>query len=151
MGGPIGSIQGFSSFESKSSVLKDDWVLILLFIMKETETLRGSESLRDAINLLSNHMGKDKVLYMKICSDEHIYAISECCDKILDNRFKFDQKQISKIQKKLKPIKADIRKLVRKSTCIKSRRKILQKPQVGEGVLDIISSLVIPTLLKLFV
>ena len=116
--------------------------------MKETESLRGSELLRNAINLLSNHIGKDKVLYMKICSDESIYAITDFCDKILDNRFNFDQKQISKIQKKLKPIKADIRKLVKQSTCIKSRRKILQ---VGEGVLDIISSLVIPTLLKLFV
>ena len=119
--------------------------------MKESETLRVSESLRDVINLLSNHEGKDKVLFMKICSDENIYAISDCCEKILDNRFKFDQKQLSAIRKKLKPVKADIRKLVRNSTCIKSRRKILQKPQVGDGVLDIISSLVIPILLKLFV
>ena len=119
--------------------------------MKETESLRGCESLRDAINLLSNHVGKDKRLFMQICSDENIFAISECCRNILDNRFNFDNKQLSTIRKKLKPVKADIRKLVRNSTCIKSRRKILQKPQVGEGVLDIISSLVIPTLLKLFV
>ena len=65
--------------------------------MKETESLRGCESLRDVINLLSNHEGKDKRLFMKICSDENIYAISDCCEKILDNRFKFDQKQLSAI------------------------------------------------------
>ena len=125
--------------------------LILLFIMKESDLLRGSESLRDVINLLSNHEGKDKLIYMKICSDECIYAISDCCDKILDNRFKFDQKQLSAIRKKLKPVTRDLRRLVKQSTCIQSRRKILQKPQVGEGVLDIISSLVIPSLLKLYV
>ena len=119
--------------------------------MKETESLRGSESLRNVINLLSNDIRMDKVLFIKICSDENIYAKSDCCDKILDNSFKFDQKHISKIRKKLKPVKADIRKLAKNSTCIKSRREILQKRQVGEGVLDIITSLVIPTLLKLFV
>ena len=43
-----------------------------------------------------------------------------------------------------------ITRLVKQSTCIQSRRKILQKPQVGDGVLDIISSLVIPALLKLY-
>ncbi len=118
--------------------------------MKDSETLRGSESLRDVINLLSNHTGMDKRLYMKICSDENIYAISDCCDKILNNSFKFDQKQLSAIRKKLKPITRDIRRLVKQSTCIHSRRKILQKPQVGDGVLDIISSLVIPALLKLY-
>ena len=68
--------------------------------MKDSETIKGIESLRDVINLLSNHEGKDKLIYMKICSDENIYAISDCCDKILDNRFKFDQKQIFKIRKK---------------------------------------------------
>ena len=118
--------------------------------MKETESLRGCESLREAINLLSNHVGLDKRLYMKICSDENIYAISDCCEKILDNRFNFDKKQLSEIRKKLKPISRDLRRLVKQSTCIQRRRKILQKPQVGDGVLDVISSLVIPALLKLY-
>ena len=63
--------------------------------MKETESLRGCESLRDAINLLSNHVGKDKRLFMQICSDENIYVISDCCHKILDNKFNFDMKQLS--------------------------------------------------------
>ena len=86
--------------------------------MKETDSLRGCESLRDAINLISNHEGKDKALFMKICSDVNIYAISDSCEKILDNRFNFDKKQLSAIRKKLKPEKADIRKLVMNSTCI---------------------------------
>ena len=42
-------------------------------------------------------------------------------------------------KKKFKPIKADIRRLANQSTSINRKRKILQKSQVGDGVLDIFS------------
>ena len=87
-----------------------------------------SESLRDRVNLLNiNHKGKDKLFYMKFCSDECIHAISKCCHNILTDRFKFNQKQLSKIRKKFKPITNDLRRLAKQSTSIPSNRKILQK------------------------
>ncbi len=114
--------------------------------------MMNKELLRDRVNLLNiKHKGKDKLLHMQFCSDECIHAISEYCDKIIDNRFKFDQKQISKIKRKFKPITRDLRRLVKQSTSIQRKRKILQKPQVGNGVLGIIASLAVPALMKLFV
>ncbi len=114
--------------------------------------MKDSKSLRDRVNLLNiKHKGKDRLLYMKFCSDDCIHAISECCHNILKNSFDFDNKQLSTVRKKLKPIKTDLRKLANQSASIKSKRKILQKPQVGNGVLGIIASLVIPALMKLFV
>ena len=114
--------------------------------------MKDSESLRDRVNLLNiKHKGKDKLLYMKFCPDDCIHAISECCHNILDNSFKFNQKQLSTVRRKFKPISGDIRRLANQSTSIQSKRKILQKPQVGNGVLGIIASLVIPALMKLFV
>ena len=110
------------------------------------------ESLRDKLNLLNlKHNGKDKLLHMKLCSDDCIHAISECCHNILRGRFKFNHEQLSEISKNLKPIKGDIRRLVKQLTSIQRKRKILQKPQVGNGVLGIIPSLVIPALMKLFI
>ena len=110
------------------------------------------KSLGGSVNLLNiKHKGKDKLLHMKFCSDECIHAISECCDKIIDNKFGFNQKQLSKIKRKFKPITRDLRRLVRQSTSIQRKRKILQKPQVGNGVLGIIASLAVPALMKLFV
>ena len=121
-------------------------------LRREKLKLMDSESLRDRVNLLNiNHKGKDKLLYMKFCSDECIHAISECCHSIITDRFKFNQKQLSKIKRKFKPITRDLRRLVKQSTSIQRKRKILQKPQVGNGVLGIIASLVIPALMKLFV
>ena len=114
--------------------------------------MKDSKSLRDRVNLLNiKHKGKDKLLYMKFCSDDCIHVISECCHNILDNSFNFDNKQLSTVRKKFKPIKADLRRLANQSTTIQSKRKILQKPQVRNGVLGIIASLVIPALMKLFV
>jgi hypothetical protein len=119
---------------------------------KASLTMKDSKSLRDRVNLLNiKHKGKDRLLYMKFCSDDCIHAISECCHNILNNSFDFDNKQLSTVRKKLKPIKTDLRKLANQSASIKSKRKILQKPQVGNGVLGIIASLVIPALMKLFV
>ena len=113
--------------------------------------MKDSKSLRDRVNLLNiKHKGKDRLLYMKFCSDDCIHAISECCHNILKNRFNFNHEQLSTVRKKFKPITADIRRLVKPSASIESKREILQKPQVGNGVLGIIASLVMPALMKLF-
>ncbi len=114
--------------------------------------MMNKELLRDRVNLLNiKHKGNDKLLYMKFCPDDCIHAISECCHNILNDTFKFNRKQLSSIKKKFKPITRDLRRLTKQSTSIQSRRKILQKPQVGNGVLGIIASLVIPALMKLIV
>ena len=114
--------------------------------------MKDSKFLRDRVNLLNiKHKGKDRLLYMKFCSDYCIHAISECCHNILHNSFKFNHKQLSTVRKKFKKIKEDLRRLANQSTSIQSKRKTLQKPQVGNDVLVIIASLVIPALMKLFV
>ena len=102
-------------------------------LRQEKLGLLVSESLRDMVNILIiNHKGKDKLLHMKFYSDDCIHAISECCHNILRDRFKFNQKQLSEIQKKLKPIEGAIRRLAKQSTSINVKRKILQKPQTRE-------------------
>ena len=118
---------------------------------REKLGLMDIESLRDRVNLLNiKHKGKDRLLHMKFCSDDCIHAISECCHNILTDKFKFNHKQLSEIKEKLKPLKGEIRRLAKPSTSIQTKRKILQKPQVGDGVFGIIASLVIPALMKLF-
>ena len=68
--------------------------------------MMNKQLLKDGVNILKiNHKWKDKPLYMKLCSDDCIYAISECCHNILINRFRFNQKQLSAIRKKVQTIK----------------------------------------------
>ena len=105
--------------------------------------------LRDRVTLLNK--GKDKLLHGKFCPDDCIHAISECCHNILNDTIKFKPEEISSIRRELKPFAKYIRKLSNPSTSIQSKRKILQKSQVGNGVLGIIASLVIPALMKAIV
>ena len=112
----------------------------------------NKQLLRERVNLLNiKHKGKDKLLYMKFCPDDCIHAISECCHNILNNTFNFNPKELSVIRKKLKPSAPVLRKLGDPKISIQKKRKLLQKPQVGNGILGIIASFVIPALMKAIV
>ena len=127
----------------------DAAVGLLIPAMKARKKGVYKKFLRDRVTLLNE--GKDKLLNGEFCSDKCINAISECCHNILNDTIEFKPEERSSIKKKLKPFKKDIRRLAKLSTSIQSRRKILQKPQVGNGVLGIIASLVIPALMKLII
>ena len=93
-------------------------------LRQEKLGLMDRESLRDRINLLNiKHKRKDRLLYMKFCSDVCIHAISECCHNIFMDKLKFNHKHLSEIRKKLKPIKGDIRRLAKPSPSIHTKRK----------------------------
>ena len=112
----------------------------------------NKQLLMDKVNLLDiKHKGKDKLLYMKFCPDDCIHAISECCHNILNNTFKFNPKELSVIRKKMKPSAQVLRQLGDPKISIQKKRKLLQKPQVGNGILGIIASFVIPALMKAIV
>jgi len=152
MAKPNASIHQIRKILQKSQVgakLLETAVELLIPIWQGGKRRVNKKVLRNRVTLLNE--GKDKLLNGEFCSDKCINAISECCHNILNDTIEFKPEERSSIKKKLKPFKKDIRRLAKLSTSIQSRRKILQKPQVGNGVLGIIASLVIPALMKLII
>ena len=52
------------------------------------------------------------------------------------------------LKKKLTPIRVDVRKLADSKLSLKSKRKLLSKPQVGDGIFTILAGTVLPTLIS---
>lgn len=104
----------------------------------------------DILKKVGKYNKKDRREYMKFCPDDCIHAISECCHNILNNTFKFTKKEKTGVERKLLPVVKDIKKLSNPTIPVKNKRKILSKPQVGDGLFGIIAQLVIPALASLF-
>ena len=81
--------------------------------------------------------------YFECCSKEKIHTISSWCNQIL-NTMDLDSKQQKYIRKKLHPVRLEVRALADPKTSLHEKRKILQKFQVGDGVMSVLSTILVP-------
>ena len=66
--------------------------------------------------------------------------------KSLEKMRKINPSKFHFLQKMLRPHKKAFEKLVNSKICVHEKRKVLQKSQVGEDILDAALNLVIPAL-----
>merc|ERR1712240_723409 len=126
-----------------------------------TETIEKDESIKaenvdeiiDDVEHLRNEFDEDGNICFKYCSKRKINRISDMVDALLDSELgdelkKSNPRKFKYIKELLKPYRSSIRKVRDPAVDIHEKRKILQKPMVGEGVLDSLESVVIPMLKK---
>ena len=102
---------------------------------------------------LRNKFDKDGNICFKYCSKRKINSISDMADVLLDNEFgddlkKSNPRKFNYIKELLKPYRKSIRKLRDPSVDIHEKRKVLENPDLGEGLLDTVESVVTPLLKK---
>ena len=102
---------------------------------------------------LRNEFDEEGNICFKYCSKRKINSISDMVDALLDNELgddlkKSNPRKFKYIKELLKPYRNSIRKLRDPAVDIHEKRKVLQKPMVGEGVLDSLESVVTPMLKK---
>ena len=84
--------------------------------------------------------------FLKDCSSECIHTICEACYNLLNGGVKV--KQLQRIKNILQPHRFDIRKLANPKISVNTKRKILSKPQDGDGIFTMLASTVIPAILS---
>ena len=82
-------------------------------------------------------------------SDDKIHDICEACHNIVHMKFPLESKKKYQLKKRLTPIKKEVRQLANPKLLLKTKRKILKKPQVGFGVFAALASFVVPALLSM--
>merc|ERR1711872_1158959 len=83
----------------------------------------------------------ERLSFLENCPDECIHALCEVCFNLLHQTIKLEKK-------KLKPIRVSLRKLANPKLPVKSKRKLLKEPQVGNGIFTILASTVLPALIS---
>lgn len=108
--------------------------------------------LKQRVNLLNTILSVNKTdrnLFLKRCTDDCIHALCEACFNLLNNSFNYNQKELTRIKRKLRNIKNDFKKLSNNKISLKTKRSILSKPQVGNGIFSLLASTIIPALVSL--
>ena len=85
------------------------------------------------------------------CSKRKIMSLSNIANCLMDTKSlekmrKINPSKFHFLQKMLRPHKKAFEKLVNSKICVHEKRKVLQKSQVGEDILDAALNLVIPAL-----
>ena len=109
------------------------------------------QSLRKRIATLQNmkQLKKaERLSFLKNCPDECIHALCEVCFNLLHQTIKLGKDKKYRLKQKLKPIRVDLRKLADSKLSVKSKRRILRKPQVGNGILSILATTILPALIS---
>ena len=81
--------------------------------------------------------------FLKEFSDDEIHCICEACYNILGGNIPINKNNKFKLKKKLIPIRNEIRKLKNSKISVKTKRRLLSTPQVGNGILSAIASVVL--------
>ena len=90
----------------------------------------------------------ERLSFLKNCPDECIHALCEICYNLLHQSIELKKDKKYRLKQKLKPIRVDVRKLADSKQSVKSKRKLLYKPQVGHGIFTILASTVLPALIS---
>lgn len=101
------------------------------------------------LNKLSQINKRDRSRFLKECNSLCIHAICEACYNVLYNTLKLEDTEIKQVKKKLGKIKEDFKKLSERKVSLNIKRKLLSKPQTGEGIFTLLASTVIPALVSL--
>ena len=111
-----------------------------------------NSDLKQRVNTLSkiNQMRRGcDMSFLKKLSDDEIHCIYDPCHNILIENIPMTKNTKFKLQKKLIPIKNEIRKIRNSQISVKTKRRLLSIPPVGHGILSAIASVVLPTLISL--
>ena len=112
--------------------------------------ISGLEKRIKSLSSLPNLKRKNKDMsFMDEYSNDKIHDICEACHNIVHMKFPLESKKKYQLKKRLTPIKKDVMQLANPQLLVKTKRKLLKKPQVGFGVFAALASFVVPALLSL--
>ena len=119
----------------------------------ESNKAENVDEMIEDVEHLRNEFDEEGNVCFEYCSKRKINSISDMVDALLDNELgddlkKSNPRKFEYIKELLKPYRSSIRKLRDPAVDIHEKRKVLQKPMVGEGVLDSLESVVTPMLKK---
>ena len=103
----------------------------------------------DILKHINNLPKKEKFVFVRNCDEDCIHTICEALYNLLNNTFDLNKKQKANLIYKLKPIRGQIRQLSDHNTSIKTKKRLLSNPQVGQGVFNFLASTALPALLAL--
>ena len=109
-----------------------------------------SEVIEDIEHVFTMWNEKEEECF-KQCSKRKVHSVCNVAHMLMDGKSLQKMKKINPskyrfIKHMLKPHKKSFEKLVNPKVSIHEKRKILQKPQVGEGILHTAANLMIPLL-----
>jgi len=110
------------------------------------------EMFKDVLDI-TNEFENNGPCCFDICSKRKISSISKMTEFILDNKESLqahNPKMFLKVYKMLLPVKRSVRKIGDRTVSSHRKRKILQNPQVGAGLLTFMEKLALPTFNNLF-
>ena len=110
------------------------------------------EMFKDVLDI-TNEFENNGPCCFDICSKRKISSISKMTEFILDNKESLqahNPKMFVKVYKMLLPVKRSVRKIGDRTVSSHRKRKILQNPQVGAGLLTFMEKLALPTFNNLF-
>ena len=119
----------------------------------ESNKAENVDEMIEDVEHLRNEFDEDGNICFKYCSKRKIKSISDMADALLDNELgdylkKSNPTKFRYIKELLKPYRKSIRKLRDPNVDMHEKRKVLQKPDVGEGLLESVESVVTPLLKK---
>ena len=86
--------------------------------------------------------------FFKNCPNKYISSVGQCCHNITQNGFNFNKRQAVKVKQKCRPIKKSIRDLANRRLPISKKRKILLKTQIGQGIISLLATTLVPLLIS---
>ena len=126
-------------------------ILLKELLQPYIQNKMDKQSLRkrvDTLNNMNQLKKAERLSFLKNCPDECIHALCEVCFNLLHQTIKLGKDKKYRLKQKLKPIRVDLRKLADSKLSVKSKRRILRKPQVGNGILGILATTILPALIS---
>jgi hypothetical protein len=126
-------------------------ILLKQLLQPYIQNKMDKQSLRkrvDTLNNMNQLKKAERLSFLKNCPDECIHALCEVCFNLLHQTIKLGKDKKYRLKQKLKPIRVDLRKLADSKLSVKSKRRILRKPQVGNGILGILATTILPALIS---
>ena len=118
----------------------------------EDHPRNSGEMFKDVLDI-TNEFEHSGPCCFNTCSKRTISSISKMTEFILDNKESLqahNPKMFVKVHKMLLPVKRSVRKIGDRTVTSHRKRKILQSPQVGAGLLTFMEKLALPTFNTLF-
>ena len=169
-----GGVEPFWDFVFKAREIVDDELedIIDKYVCKETKRIlkerekdememdmdpedhpqNSGEMIKDVLDI-TNEFEHSGPCCFNMCSKRTISSISKMTEFILDNKESLqahNPKMFVKVHKMLLPVKRSVRKIGDRTVTLHRKRKILQNPQVGAGLLTFMEKLALPTFNTLF-
>lgn len=132
-------------------ILKNLLKYLTVYQLFKKNKKMDKQTMKKRVNMFENMKqlkGDERLSFLKNCPDECIHALCEICFNLLQQTIKLKKDKKHRLKQKLKPIRVDVRKLADSKLSVKSKRKLLTKPQVGHGIFTILAGTVLPALIS---